>query len=745
MTKLKLLAAMLAAPAALCAQTHINLSDSFDSDVFLEPGGIGLGDPLGAEGQRIDAGTLPEGYTEGSAVTAQNGRATYQFGPLLTESLDALRIDGQTIDVEDGSYSSIDLALVSAPGAFVNPFAEIEFVYADGSSSGRLGPVAGWFSSPTVYDNAIFHYTDQSGVTEHVAFATDGEEDFFNLYQSANTGISGGWRFADGNGYMLYWLDTTGIESANLGVTIGNNFVISVASDYIDPSITTEGYTVLASSMDIYGVDHHALGNLREYTFDVSEYLDDGTGILYVLLTDGSPADGWGPFVQRIRLFEGEAIEFNERLQPVVDASDAEVHANFQIASAEETPFLFNNSGAGPSNRGHRFADANGSLTYRFDLPDDVTEAKMTVDMENNFVVSLAGPPEGTTFARMTPNTPEEAEFLIDAGGSATQPSARFADGAAFMIYEFDLPDDTETVFARVHVGNQFVIEAAAGAEGEYSVLKDYYFETGDPVMNMSNLDYYTLDISSFLADNPSKVVRIRLTDGIPTDGWGPYLRGIEIIDSEDAGALNYTEVLNSMTLFGEDVHNESNRDYYTVDLSSVLGEENPGREVYVRFTDGSTADGWGPSLYWMSVYSGEIEIHTDSLVFPGLKTTFGEPFTRPLGLLSRNYPLDPSKTLTAIQFPAHPEDQSSSVYLLAATLNEAAEVVAPELDITGADANRVRISWPTAAGFTLQFAPSLAEPIEWTDASATPEENGGTTSVEIDITGNQGYFRLAQ
>jgi hypothetical protein len=31
-------------------------------------------------------------------------------------------------------------------------------------------------------------------------------------------------------------------------------------------------------------------------------------------------------------------------------------------------------------------------LTYRFDLPDDVSEAQLTVDMANNFVVSLSGP-----------------------------------------------------------------------------------------------------------------------------------------------------------------------------------------------------------------------------------------------------------------------------------------------------------------------------------------------------------------
>lgn len=685
----------------------------------------------------------PPPYTDGSTVTAQNGRATYQFGPLKTQSLDAVKIDGQTLDVPDGNYSSVDMALLSAPGAFVNPFSEIEFVYADATNTARLGPVASWFSSPTVYDNAILRYSDQSAVTEHLSFATNGEEDVPYLSQSSGTGLSGGWRFADGNGYFLYELDVATIDAAKLGITIGNNFVISISTNYNDPSVsTTEGYTVLANSMEIHGEDHHALGNLKEYEFDVTPYLAGGTEHLYILLTDGSTSDGWGPYVQRIRLFQGEALTFEERLRPVVDTSDATVYANFQIASAEETPFLYENNGSGPSNRGHRFADGSGNLTYRFDLPDNVTNAQMTVDMENNFVVSLAGPPSGTTFAKVNANTPAEATYLVDAGGSITQPNARFADAGAYMIYEFDLPDNVTSAFARVQVGNQYVISAAAGAEGEYTVLKDYVAETGDAITDNSNFGYQTVDLSPFVANNPGKVVRIRLTDGIPTDGWGPYLRGIEVVNSPDAGALQFTEVLNSQEMFGEDIHNESNRDYYTVDLSSAL-TNHPAREVYVRFTDASTTDGWGPSLYWMAVYSGDIEIHSDSLVFPGLKSTTAEPANRPIGLLSRNYPLDASRTLTQIRLPEQPENQSSSVYLLAATLNEGEAADAPELDVTRLSGDRVRISWPAADGFRLQFAAELGSPTAWTNVSTTPQNNGGTMSVEVDTTGDHGFFRL--
>jgi hypothetical protein len=622
----------------------------------------------------------------------------------------------------------------------------IDFIYADGSTNSvRLGPVAGWFSSPTVYDNALFRYSDQSGVTEHISFPTDGTQDVDYLFQGGGSGISGGWRFADGTAYFLYRLDTAAINSGKLGITIGNNFVISVATNYNDPTIsTTEGYTKLASSMELYGVDHHSLGNLKEYVFDVSPYLA-ASDELYILLTDGSTGDGWGPYVQRIRLFEGEALNFEERLRPVIDTSDATVYGDFQIASAEETPFLYDNSGSGPSNRGHRFADGSGSLTYRFDLPDNVTDAKMTVDMENNFIVSLAGPAEGTSFGKFTANTESENSYLIEAPGTATQSNARFADGVGYMIYEFDLPDNVTTAFARVQVGNQFVIAAAAGATGEYATLRDYVTETGNEIRDNSNLDFYTVNLSTFLVNNPSKVVRIRLSDGVPADGWGPYLRSIEIVDSETAGALDYTEVLNSQTMFGEDFHDEANRNYYTIDLSSVLTNNNPGREVFIRFTDGSTTDGWGPSLYWMSVYSGEIDIKTDSLVFPNLKSTTGEPISRPVGLLSRNYPLDPAKTLASIQLPGHPEDQSSDVYLLALTLNAATTTTEPQLAVSRVDGDTIRISWPATEGFRLQFSPSLGATAQWNNSPATVENNGGTMSAQVDTTGQTGFYRLVK
>ncbi len=55
------------------------------------------------------------------------------------------------------------------------------------------------------------------------------------------------------------------------------------------------------------------------------------------------------------------------------------------------------------------------------------------------------------------------------------------------------------------------------------------------------------------------------------------------------------------------DVHDASNRQTIALDLSAYL-TANPSKTVYLRFRDGSPTDGWGPSLFSVSVNGGEIE-----------------------------------------------------------------------------------------------------------------------------------------
>ncbi len=728
---------------------YLDLKSLFDTDIFLEQGGSGLTDPLDPARDRLDANSLPGSFQDGSAVSTPSGTARFKFGTLKQSGLDALAIDGQLLDVPDLAFGSIDLALLSAPDSYGSPFGSVEFRYTDGTKeSRRFGPVPGWMASPTAFDHSLFRYVDSSSVTTLITFRTDfGDEEAAYIYQERGNGNSGGHRFIDAAGYALYRLPIpTDVSAATLGITVGNNFVVSLAAEFHDPEESlTEGYTEVANSMTLYdGFEHRALQNFKLYEFDLAPFLASKTGEIYVLMTDATPSNGWGPYLENLSVYTGTNVTFEETLAPAIDRSRATVYAEFLANGGDaEKPYLFDNSGSGPSNRGHRYADGTGAITYRVDLPDDVTNAKLTVDLANNFVVSVAGPSSIVRYAQVAPGTAEEKNLLIDEGNSILGGNYRFADATAYMIYQFDLPDEVTTAVARITVGNTFVVSLASGTDGEFQVVKDWAAETGEETHDNSNLATYDFPLDSFFANNPQKIVRIQLSDGQPGDGWGPYLTDISIANEAGTGGQVFNEVLNSMTLFGVDVRTELNKGYYTIDLTSLLTASNPKKEVFVKFTDQSTADGWGPGIFWMAVYSGTLDIDSDGVVFEGLKAMNGDPEFSGATLLHRRYAIDSAKVLKEIALPPDSSAESSKVYLLAATLNPAQASAQPTLQAQRAG-DSVRISWPAAApGFVLQSAPAVNGP--WTPETAAVQTAGNESIVNVSPTGPVKFYRLTK
>lgn len=665
------LIALLSLPAVSQPQ-YLDLSGDLNAEVVTSVAGSSLSPFLDEEDGSLYEGSLPGSYIDGQATTTMDGRTSFMFAPLLTEALDAMSIDGQALDVEDGQFGSIDLALLSAPGSMGDPFRTINFVYSDGTTdSQRLGPVAGWQTSPSAFDNIFLSYTDDTAVEIIDGFDTLTDEELDYLLQDRGTNSNGSGRFIDGTGFALYVFDVAAdLQDAKLGITMGNNFEVSIATSYNDPETSlTDGYTVIANSMDLFGVDHHGLGNLGFYEFDISEFLAEGTQEIYVLITDASPNDGWGPDVRNVQIFRGVVQQFEDTLGvEATPVGDSVIYAQFQTDSNDiEAEYLYDNSASGPSNRGHRFADGSGSLTYQFDFPDDVDNAKLTVDMANNFIVGLSGPTDQIRYAQMTPGASNENDYLFDNSANLSG-NHRFADGSATMTYRFDLDDSLATAYALVNVGNQFIVEIA-GADQNYDIVQDWVGDTGEEPRDNSNRATYSYNLSSYLSGNAENVVYIRLSDGQPADGWGADLYGISIVNQEDSGEVAYDEVLNSMEMFGEDIHNEYNKAYYTIDLTPKLAD-NPDKQVFVRFTDASTGDGWGPGIFWMAAYTGDIQFETDRNVFDGLKSTAGTPLNINAGLNYRRYALDASKTLTEIQLPTQSLADENVVYLLGATLN---------------------------------------------------------------------------
>lgn len=735
---------LMASGSLFAASSYLNLQTLFDTDVFLETGGAGLGDPLDIYGSRVDSGTLPLSYADGSPIATQDGRATFLFGNFKQSSLDVAIVNGQSISVPAGQYTSLDLALLTATNALAWPFGSIVFNYTDGSKdTNQFGPVAGWMNSPNAFDHSILNATDNSEVTTYASFPTDwsAEEAPYIVIDGGN-GNASPWRFVDANGYVVYKIAVaTNLAQATLGITVGNDFVISLAPAYHDPNdyqYHTNEYTVVANSSTIFGHAVHDLANLKEWTFDVSTQLAEGTGELYILLTDATPNDGWGPFIQHIRLYHGTPKLFSQRLDPAVDTSRATVYAVFDVGTTDETPYLYDNSGSGPSNRGHRYADAAGSLTYRFALPTNTANAKLTMDLANNFNVSLRAPGAPVvTYASFVPFTAGESNYMVDLSCcTGNSGGNRFMDGNNYVMYQFTLPAGVSNAIAHINIGNEYLVQMRSGTNGDWT--------TGGWTTELSTLErpgpaYYDVDLAKYLTNSPT--IQVWIGDNIPSDGWGGFFVGMSIVSHLDTAG--WQTVLSSQTLFGDDVHNEYNKGYYTVDLSSVLSN-NPTKDVFVKLTDGSTGDGWGPGIFWMAAYSGDIEIQSDRLVFNGLKSTLGEP-TKNYGLdfLHRRYPLNSSKALSSIVLPAKPTDSTTTnsiVYLLAATLN----APPPTLGILLQPDNTVRLSWTAnAPEYSLQSTATLSPP-QWTPVTASPVVVGDQITVTQPVAGTR-FYRLVK
>jgi hypothetical protein len=451
-----------------------------------------------------------------------------------------------------------------------------------------------------------------------------------------------------------------------------------------------------------------------------------------------------GPLRAEHERVYGQNVTFEQTLSPRLNTSKATVYAEFLTDGSEpERPYLYDNSGSGPSNRHHRFADAGGSITYKFDLPDAVTDAKVMVDMANNFVVSISGPTSIVRYAQIAPGAVDEQKFLLDEGNSILGGNFRFADGSGYMVYQFDLADEVTTAVAQVSVGNQFVVSLAAGTEGEFEVVKDWVADTGEEPRDLSNFAVYEFPLDAYLKNNPQKIVRIRLSDGQPADGWGPYVTGLSIVNQGGASQQVFKQVLNSQELFGVDVRDEFNKAYYTIDLSSVLAANNPKKEAFVRFTDASTGDGWGPGIFWMAAYSGDLQVESDGLVFNNLKAVDGQPEYNGISLIHRRFEADSAKVLKEIVLPPTPAQETTKAYLLGATLNPAQAATAPSLRAR-IQGTRLHVSWPAGlSGFVLQSAPTIVGP--WTSESVTPESQGGEVTAAFAFTGGTRFYRLAQ
>ncbi|TWD84862.1 GxGYxY motif-containing protein [Kribbella amoyensis] len=110
--------------------------------------------------------------------------------------------------------------------------------------------------------------------------------------------------------------------------------------------------------------------NRDTYTLDVSPAL--GAEDVYVRFADSFRDDGWGASVASV----------------LVKANGAEL-ANFKPGTAAEEPYLFDGLNSSIGGEGNRFSDGGGYFIYKFTPPAGTTSLTVTVEMWNQYVVSV--------------------------------------------------------------------------------------------------------------------------------------------------------------------------------------------------------------------------------------------------------------------------------------------------------------------------------------------------------------------
>ncbi len=128
------------------------------------------------------------------------------------------------------------------------------------------------------------------------------------------------------------------------------------------------GYTTLAT------VDAHVhdASNRDVHEFDLSDQL--GGPAVWVRFDDAFTGDGWGAAVTHVTV-----------------TADGATVADFVPGSDAEEPFLFDaeNSQVSDGPPPHRFADNSRYFVYRFDVPEGAQALSLSVEMWNEYTVSV--------------------------------------------------------------------------------------------------------------------------------------------------------------------------------------------------------------------------------------------------------------------------------------------------------------------------------------------------------------------
>jgi hypothetical protein len=210
-----------------------------------------------------------------------------------------------------------------------------------------------------------------------------------------------------------------------------------------------------------------------------------------------------------------------------------------------------------------------------------------------------------------TDGSEAEDAYIVDVVGTTVSGNRhRFADNSSYVVYQVDLPNEVTEAKAAINMEANFVVSVG----GEYNLETLLEFVPGGGRDNEYIVEDTSADATTYRFVDGSG--RLMYWLELPEDTTAATLN-LELennfVVSVGTDGFDFTQELNSFEQFGTDVHDASNRGIYEIDLAPYL-EDNPSKEVFVLFEDGSTNDGWGPAIRNVAINTGERPEYTPVL-----------------------------------------------------------------------------------------------------------------------------------
>jgi hypothetical protein len=323
-------------------------------------------------------------------------------------------------------------------------------------------------------------------------------------HTSVGVGQQGGqYRKIQSEGYILYRFPMPAdVQHADLRVGLGQAFRVGLA-----PEVNGKpgAYTVVADATAIAGREVRDNSNRSLYTFDLSPFLSKTSRAVYFRVDDPDLAAGGaqGAWVGSLGVYRvPEGFASRAPGYPVGEQTVASgVAAGKAIASATPPP-----------------------------TPVATTPAPAPT-------VQLASPASRRLLLSFAALGPQAEDATYYEQNSHIHGDGKAVEGEGRLIYAFKIPADVDGVDCIVTAGAMFIFSVARADGGKPGVWHEELNAQklfGHQIRDMENRLDYTIDLTPYLKDNPSRTIYLLLR---PTtmDQTGAVVFHVELAVRDDA------------------------------------------------------------------------------------------------------------------------------------------------------------------------------------------------------------------